>query len=82
MGWRTVVISKSSKLDLRLGYMVVRDSEKTVRVHLSEITVLIIENTTCSITTALLSELSKNKIKVIFCDKKQNPSSELVSYYG
>ena len=28
MGWRTVVVSKSSKLDLRLGYMVVRDSEK------------------------------------------------------
>lgn len=23
MGWRTVVVSKSSKLDLRLGYMVV-----------------------------------------------------------
>ena len=82
MGWRTVVISKSSKLDLRLGYMVVRDSEKTVRVHLSEISVLIVENTACSITTALLSELCKNKIKVIFCDEKQNPSSELVQYYG
>lgn len=82
MGWRTVVVSKSAKLDLRLGYMVVRDCEKTVRVHISEITVLIIENTSCSITTALLSELVKQKVKVIFCDEKQNPSSEIVSFYG
>lgn len=48
----------------------------------SEISVLIIENTASSITTALLCELTKQKIKVIFCDEKQNPSSELVSYYG
>lgn len=82
MGWRTVVISKSSKLDLKLGYMVVRDSEETIRVHISEISVLIIENTASSITTALLNELTKQKIKVIFCDEKRNPSSELVSYYG
>lgn len=82
MGWRTVVVSKPSKLDLKLGYMVVRDSEETVRVHISEISVLIIENTASSVTTALLSELTKQKIKVIFCDEKRNPSSELVSYYG
>ena len=82
MGWRTVVVSKSSKLDLKLGYMVVRDSEETVRVHISEISVLIIENTASSVTAALLNELTKQKIKVIFCDEKRNPSSELVSYYG
>ena len=82
MGWRTVVVSKPSKLDLRLGYMVVRDVESNVQVHISEISVLIIENTASSITTALLCELTKQKIKVIFCDEKQNPSSELVSYYG
>ena len=82
MGWRTVVVSKSSKLDLKLGYMVVRDSEKTIRVHISEISVLIIENTASSVTTALLSELTRQKIKVVFCDEKKNPSSELVSYYG
>ena len=77
-----VVVSKSSKLDLKLGYMVVRDSEQTIRVHISEISVLMIENTASSITTALMNELTKQKIKVIFCDEKRNPSSELISYYG
>lgn len=76
------MVSKPSKLDLRLGYLVVRDAESTVRVYLSEITVLIIENTASSITTALLNELAKQKIKVVFCDEKQNPSSELTPYYG
>lgn len=82
MGWRTVVVSKPSKLDLRLGFLSVRDSEKTAKIHISEIDVLIIENTASSITTALLSELIKQKVKVIFCDEKQNPSSELVAFYG
>ena len=29
-----------------------------------------------------MAELTKRKVKVIFCDEKRNPSSELVSYYG
>ena len=82
MGWRTVVVSKPSKIDLRLGYAVIRDVDSTVRVHISEISVLIIETTAVSITTALLAELVKQKVKVIFCDEKQNPVSELLPYYG
>lgn len=82
MGWRTVVISKPSKIDLRLGYLTVRDNDSIVKVHINEIDVLIIESTAVSVTVALLSELIKQKVKVIFCDEKQNPSSELVAYYG
>ena len=29
-----------------------------------------------------MSELTKRKVKVIFCDEKRNPSSELIPYYG
>lgn len=82
MSWRTVVISKPSKLDLRLGCLVIRDSESVQRIHLSEISVLIIENTATSVTSALLKELVNCKIKVIFCDEKRNPISELTAYYG
>lgn len=81
MSWRIIVISKRAKLDYQLGFMVVRSSEIT-KIHLSEISTVMIESTAVSLTTSLLSELSKRKIKVIFCDEKRNPSSELVSYYG
>lgn len=81
MSWRVVVISKRAKLDYQLGYLVVRN-ENVTKIHLGEISTLLIESTAVSITTSLLAELTKKKIKVIFCDEKRNPSSELVGYYG
>lgn len=81
MSWRTVVIQSRCKLDLKLGFMVVR-SEEIKRICLDEISVIIIENTAVSVTSCLLNELMKRKIKVIFCDEYHNPSSELMSYYG
>lgn len=81
MSWRTVIITKTCKLDYKMGYMVVR-SEDTKRILLDEISILIIENTAISITGCLLAELTARKIKTIFCDEKRNPSSELVSLYG
>lgn len=81
MGWRTVVISNNAKLDYQLGYMIVRASE-TVKIYLNEIDIVIIESTAVSMTAFLLNELVKQKIKVIFCDEKRNPSSELIPYYG
>lgn len=81
MSWRVVVISKRSKLDYQMGYMIVRN-DTTTQIHLGEIATVLIESTAVSVTTSLLAELSKKKIKVIFCDEKRNPSSELLSFYG
>jgi len=82
MSWRVVVITGSAKLDFKMDYMVVRKQSGITKVYIGEIAVLLIESTTVSMTAALLSELVKNKVKVIFCDEKHNPVSELVSYYG
>jgi len=71
MSWRTVVISSNAKLDYQMGYMVVRRMD-TMKIHLSEMEILIVESTAVSLTAALLNELSKKKIKVIFCDEKRN----------
>ena len=61
MNWRTVVITKRCKLDLKMGTMIVR-SEDTKRILLDEISVIIIENSAVSITGCLLTELAKRKI--------------------
>lgn len=81
MSWRTIVVTNTSKLDYQMGFMVVR-GEETVRVHINEIEMLIIESTAVSLTAYLINELIKNKVKVVFCDEKRNPSSELMPYYG
>lgn len=44
MSWRITVISKRAKLDLQLGYMVVRSDEIT-KIVLSEISMVLIEST-------------------------------------
>lgn len=81
MSWRTVVIKSNAKLDYQMGFLVVRRDVAT-KIHISEITNLIIESTAVSLTAALLCELIKNKVKVVFCDEKRNPFSELIPYYG
>ena len=82
MSWRIVVVHNTAKLDLQLQYMVVRSEMKTQKIHISEIALLMVESTSVSLTAGLLAELTKQKVKVIFCDQKRNPSSELISYYG
>ena len=81
MSWRTVVISSTAKLDYQMDYLVIRKDDVT-KIHLSEIENLMVESTAVSLTAALLCELTKKKIKVVFCDEKRNPSSELIGYYG
>ncbi|CCZ85359.1 cRISPR-associated endonuclease Cas1 [Firmicutes bacterium CAG:631] len=82
MGFRTVIVSSHSKLEYALNYLVYKTVDEVKRIHIHEIHTLIIESTTVSITSALLAELIKQKVKVIFCDEKRNPSSELIPYYG
>lgn len=82
MSWRTVVISSRSKLDYKMDHLVVRSDEGEKRIHLGDISVLVCESTAISITAYLLAELTAHKIKVIFCDNRHNPLSELVPCRG
>ncbi len=82
MSWRGVVISKRSKLDYKMGSLVVRSEEEEKRIFLDDISVLMCETTAISITAYLLAELTARKIKVIFCDNQHNPASELIPMYG
>lgn len=82
MSWRVVVISNRAKLDYKMDYLVVRNGNETKRVHLSEISVLMIESTAVSLTAYLLCELIKRKINVIFCDEKRLPMASVAPYYG
>ena len=51
MSWRTVIISSTAKLDYQMGYLVIR-KEEVIKIHLSEIEILMIESTAVSLTAA------------------------------
>ena len=80
MAFRNIVINSRCKLSYSLNYLVVRRLEDEKRVLLDEIKMIIINSLEVSITTALISEASKRKIKIMFCNDKCNPECELISY--
>lgn len=81
MGWRTIVVHSRAKLELKNNYLVIR-SESVTRVHLDEISILMIENTGSAVTVSLLEALWTKKICVIFCDRRRNPGAQLIPYYN
>ena len=81
MGWRTVIVNKNCKLSYKNDYLIIR-SEELQMIHLSEINTIIVETGMVSIASYLINEIAKQKIKLIFCDEKHNPSCEIMPYYG
>ena len=67
MSWRTVIITTQSKLDYKMGYMVVRGKE-THRIFLDEIAILLIENPMVSLTGCLVTALIEKKIRIVFSE--------------
>ena len=82
MSFRTVVISKHSKLSYKNRYLLVKNEIDEVYIHLSEIDTIIVDSISSSITVNLLKEIVDNKINIIFCDEKHNPFSEIHPYYS
>lgn len=82
MGWRTVVVNCSAKVDYKMDYLVVRSAELTNRIHISELSVLLVESTAVSITSYAINELIQSKVKIIFCDQQRNPCGEIISTNG
>ncbi|MDD8049433.1 MAG: type II CRISPR-associated endonuclease Cas1 [Thomasclavelia sp.] len=81
MSWRTVVVASNAKLSYKNEYMIIRNDEVQM-IHLSEIGTLIIDSTAVVITSYLICELIKNKVKIIYCDNQRNPIGEIIPYYG
>lgn len=82
MSFRTVVITKQSKLSYKNRYLAVKSELEEKYIHLSEIDTIIVDSIAVSISSYLLKELADNKINIIFCDEKHNPFGELSSFYS
>lgn len=82
MGFRTVCIENRSKCSYMGGYLIVTQDTSTTKIHLSEISSLILSTTQVYISGYLLSELAKSKIPLIACNEKQMPESLALPLYG
>lgn len=82
MSFRTVVITKQSKISYKNRFLVVKQETDEKYIHLSEIDTIIIDSISVSISAYLLKEIADNKINIIFCDEKHNPFGEIIPFYS
>ena len=82
MSFRTVVITRQSKISYKNRFLVVKQENDEKYIHLSEIDTIIVDSISVSISAYLLKELADNKINIIFCAEKHNPFGEVVPYYS
>ena len=80
MSFRTIIDENRCKLEYSLNYLVCRKTDETIRVLVDEIKTLVINSLQVSITTSLISELIKRKVKIIFINDEHNPAGEIVPY--
>lgn len=62
--------------------MVVRKEDDTVKIHLGEISAIVLQTTQAFISAYLLSELAKAKISFVVSDEKYNPIGQYLPLYG
>lgn len=82
MSFRTVFIESPCRLYYQSGYMVVRKEDDTAKIHLSEVSSVILQTMQVNISAYLLSELAKNKISLVTSDEKCNPIGQYLPLYG
>ena len=82
MAFRSVVIASPCKLSYKGGYLVVREEDDTTKVHLSEITSIVLQTNQVYISAYLLSELAKEKISFVVADEKCSPIGHYLPLYG
>lgn len=81
MGWRSVIITQHAKLSYSSRMMTVQTRDGINQIPLEDINLLLINTTQAVITSALISQLAKNEVKVIFSDDMHDPICETVGYY-
>lgn len=81
-GFRTVLIESPCRLSYKSGYMVVRKDEETSKIHLSEVSSVMLHTQQAYVSAYLLSEFAKNKISLVISDERHNPVGQYLPLYG
>ncbi len=82
MGWRTVVITKPSKISIendQLKYAP-KDGE-IIKVPIDDISVIILEVHQVTITSALMSRFTESNIVLFTCDKTHTPNGVFIPFH-
>ena len=62
--------------------MVVRKEDDVAKIHLSEISSIMLQTMQVYISAYLMGELAKSKISLVYSDEKHNPIGQALPLYG
>ena len=82
MAFRSIIISKATKINLDLNNIVVTYDREPYHINLDEISTIIIDDPRCLVSLRLLSELCIKGINVIFTDASHKPVGSLTTLYN
>lgn len=82
MGFRTIFIESPCRLSYKSGYMVVRKEDDVAKIHLSEISSIMLQTMRVYISAYLMAELAKSKISLVYSDERHNPVGQALPLYG
>ena len=82
MAFRTVLIENPCRCSYQSGYLCVRQQDNTTKIHLSEISSLVLGTEQVMMSAYLLAELAKSKIPLVVSDEKHNPIGQYLPLYG
>lgn len=81
MGFRNIVITSSKILRIQLSNLVIVDKAvEIVRIPISDINSLIIEDRSVMLSSFLLNQLSENNILVFICNEKHLPTTIILPF--
>jgi len=81
MSFKQIFIKNKSYLSYQNNSMSVKNEFTDTLVSLDDIDIVIVENQQTTITSALLSNMAKANISVVFVDDKHNPSAISIGLY-
>ena len=82
MAFRSIIISKATKIILDLNNIVITYDNEPYHINLDEISTIVIDDSRCLVSLRLLSELCIKGINVIFTDASHKPVGSLTTLYN
>jgi len=75
MSYRCLYIRYSDKISVDKNNLIIKNNEKEIEIPLSDISMILIEDSKTVLTARFISSLAKNYIGMILCDEKYVPVS-------
>lgn len=82
MSWRTVLVEDGESLRLKLDSVIIEKNQKLFSIPLADISVIVVDGQQTTLSTRLLTQISKYNISLVTCDESHHPIGVFNAFNG